>query len=132
MVAEGDPPTVLGLIDPLSEFADAVTVSARFVVHVVPQSQYRLADQLAGRSPSALDRFDDVSVIASGWGPVLEDLTTRAYCSLGDTTPVGESLLLRGSVDDVDLADVAPEPLVYVRGFYRGVAPLPNRPPLFR
>ena len=132
MIVEGAPPTVLGLVDPLSTFVDAVTSSCRFVVHIVPEARYRLADQLAGRSPTALDRFADVAVSMSTWGPVLDDLTSRAYCTLLDVKRVGEALLVHGAIDEVDLEDRAPEPLVYLRGYYRGVRPLPDRPPDFR
>jgi 3-hydroxy-9,10-secoandrosta-1,3,5(10)-triene-9,17-dione monooxygenase reductase component len=132
MIGEGAPPTVLGLIDPLSTFVDAVTSSRRFVVHIVPEARYRLADQLAGRSPMALDRFEDVAVSTSSWGPVLDDLTSRAYCSVLDVNPVGEALLVSGAIDQIDLEDRAPEPLVYLRGYYRVVRPLPDNPPGFR
>jgi 3-hydroxy-9,10-secoandrosta-1,3,5(10)-triene-9,17-dione monooxygenase reductase component len=132
MIGEGAPSTIFGLIDPLSTFVDAVTSSRRFVVHIVPEGRYRLADQLAGRSHTALDRFADVAVSTSGWGPVIDDLTSRAYCSVLDVDPVGAALLVSGVIDEIDLEDPAPEPLVYLRGYYRGVRPLPDRPPDFR
>ena len=132
MIGDGVPPTVLGLIDPLSTFLDAVTSSRRFVVHIVPEARYRLADQLAGRSPTALDRFEGVSVSTSRWGPVLDDLTSRAYCSVVDVNSVGEAVLVHGAIDEINLEDRAPAPLVYLRGYYRGVRPLPDRPPDFR
>jgi 3-hydroxy-9,10-secoandrosta-1,3,5(10)-triene-9,17-dione monooxygenase reductase component len=132
LVAEGRPPMILGLIDPLSTFADAAAASGRFVVHVVAEGQHKLADQLAGRSPAVLDRFDDLDVAPSAWGPVLRDLTTRASCSVLDTADIGESILIRAAVDEVDLSDAPPAPLVYIRGFYGAVRPLPDRPPHFR
>jgi flavin reductase (DIM6/NTAB) family NADH-FMN oxidoreductase RutF len=132
LVAEGQPAMILGLIDPLSAFADAVVDSCRFVVHVVAEAQAKLADQLAGRSPTALDRFDDLEVSQSPWGPVLHDLTTRAYCTVLDATEAGESNLIRAAVDEIELSGTPPAPLVYVRGFYRAVRPLPDRPPHFR
>ena len=58
---------------------------------------------------------------------MLDDLTSRAYCSVLDVKHVGEALLVHGAIDEVDLEDRAPEPLVYLRGYYRGVRPLPDR-----
>lgn len=132
LVAEGQPAMVLGLIDPLATFADAVVDSGRFVVHVVAEAQAKLADQLAGRSPTALDRFDDLEVSQSPWGPVVQELTSRVYCSVLDATETGESTLIRAAVDEIELSGTPPAPLVYVRGFYRAVRPLPDRSPHFR
>src|SRR5579884_2047030 len=51
MLVEGDPPAVVGVVGPLSEFREAVVASGRFVVHVLSSAQVRLADQCALRYP---------------------------------------------------------------------------------
>src|SRR5687767_7984275 len=51
LVAEGDPPTVLGLVSPLSDVWDTITETRRFVVHVLSAGDRRLADDFAGRYP---------------------------------------------------------------------------------
>jgi flavin reductase (DIM6/NTAB) family NADH-FMN oxidoreductase RutF len=123
----GDVARVLGLVDPLSDFWEAADASRRFVVHVVPEARWRVADQLAGRSPVALERFDGLRLTPTPWGPVLDELTTRAYCSLAGAVETGGALLVQGTIEKLDLPDGPPEPLVYLRGAYRGVRPV-NRP----
>ncbi|MGE0794348.1 MAG: flavin reductase family protein [Acidimicrobiia bacterium] len=127
-VAEGALPGVVGLIDPLSDFWEVVADTKRFVVHVVPEGRHREADQLAGRSAVALDRFDGLDVSASAWGPVVESLTTRAYCTLLGVGELGDSLVVQGSIDELDLPDPPGDPLVLLRGAYAGVRP-PHRAP---
>ena len=120
VVAEGQPPAVVALIDPLSLFWDAVVVSRTFVVHVLEQQHRRLADQMAGRYPGPDARFENVPLEPSPWGPVITTAATRAYCTLRDSIEVGESLVVTGDIDELELSDIT-HPLVSFRGDYRGL-----------
>jgi flavin reductase (DIM6/NTAB) family NADH-FMN oxidoreductase RutF len=116
LVEEGESPYVLGLIAPDSAFWDAVRVSKRFVVHVLERSQARLADQFALRYPG--DPFEAVSIVNSEHGPVLSDVGTRSACSLAGYLEGGYSLVIRGSIEEVQLDPNPTQPLVHYRGRY--------------
>ena len=123
LVAEGEPAVVLGLLDPLSEFAAALEASTRFVVHVLAEDQRRIADQLAGRYPGPDARFENIALSDSDYGPVLDAAPTRAYCDLMSAQEVGDSLLVQGAIRQLDLPDDALAPLAYFRGHYMAVRP---------
>lgn len=115
-IGEGDPPSVLGLIAPDSSFWDAMRESKRFVVHVLDQSHTRIADQFALRYPG--DPFEGLSVVSSDYGPVLRDVTTRSAITLMGFMEGGYSLLIRGSIEDVELDPNPMQPLIHYRGRY--------------
>ncbi len=121
IVAEGDPPSVLGLVAPDSAFWDSVRTSKRFVVHVLNQDQSRIADQFALRYPG--DPFEGLSIAASEHGPVLCDVGTRSDCTLTGYLDGGYSLLIRGSIDEVDLDPNPIQPLIHYRGRYFTTGP---------
>jgi flavin reductase (DIM6/NTAB) family NADH-FMN oxidoreductase RutF len=116
LVGEGDPPSVLGLIAPDSLFWDAVQTSKRFVVHVLNRDQARIADQFALRYPG--DPFEGLSTARSEYGPVLSDIGTRSGCTLTGYLDGGYSLLIRGSIEVVDLDPDPLQPLIHYRGRY--------------
>jgi 3-hydroxy-9,10-secoandrosta-1,3,5(10)-triene-9,17-dione monooxygenase reductase component len=121
LVAEGEPPDVIGLLGPLSEFWDAVRHSKRFLVHVLPADQTGAADRFARRYPG--DPFEGLSTSPTPWGPLLEAAPTRAACSLSGYLEVGYSLMVRGRIDDLVVADDNVPPLVHYRGRYLTVGP---------
>jgi flavin reductase (DIM6/NTAB) family NADH-FMN oxidoreductase RutF len=115
LVAEGEPPSIVGLVGPLSDFWQAVEQTRRFVVHVLDADQVRLADQFAGRYP--LDPFEGVPYTPTDWGPVLDAAPTRARCRLTNSREVGFSLLVTAAISDVEAADES-DPLVNYRAGY--------------
>jgi 3-hydroxy-9,10-secoandrosta-1,3,5(10)-triene-9,17-dione monooxygenase reductase component len=116
LVEEGESPYVLGLVAPDSSFWDAVRLSKRFVVHILDGDQSRIADQFALRYPG--DPFEAVSIVDSPHGPVLSDVGSRSACSLAGYLEGGFSLVLRGSIDEVQLDENPSQPLVHYRGRY--------------
>src|SRR5436309_277236 len=106
LVAEGRPPVVLGLIDPLSFFWESVTISKRFVVHVLEHRHRRLADQMAGRYPGPDARFENVELSASEWGPVIDEVPNRGFCTFSGFVEVADSLAVKGDIDRMELIDV--------------------------
>ena len=116
LVGEGEPASILGLVAPDSSFWEAVRSSKRFVAHILDQGQSRMADQFALRYPG--DPFEGLSVERSDHGPVLSDVATRAAGTLLGFIDGGYSLLLRGSIDEVDLDLNPTQPLIHYRGRY--------------
>ena len=122
MVNPGEPSSILGLIDPLSEFFDAAVRTGRFVVHVFEHQDRRAADQLAGRYPGPDARFESIRLDESAWGPVMIDVPTRAYCSLISVVDGVELSIVTAAIDSVDLANDT-DPLTYFRGHYHEIRP---------
>jgi len=125
LVVEGEPPEVIGLLGPLSDFWDVVRESKQFVIHVLQADQARIADQFALRYPG--DPFEGLSVSSSPCGPVLDTVAVRATCSFSGYMEIGYSLLVRARIDDVvaeDDDDVYP--LVHYRGRYVTARPRPE------
>lgn len=123
MVSEGSPSTVVGLIDPLSQFWAALSSSKRFVVHVLERHHRRLSDQMAGRYPGPDARFENVEVRPSPWGPVIDGSQTRACCHLTGFLEAGDALVVNGEIEEVVLGDDLESPLVYFRGKYHDLTP---------
>lgn len=124
LVADGAPPEVLGLVDPLSDFYEAAGQTGRFVLHVLTADHIRLAEKFAGRLP--VDPFEGEAVSATPWGPALQGALTRAACTLLASSDAGYSRLLRARIDEIVLDERATPPLVHYRGAYLGARPLPT------
>jgi len=120
LVVEGEPPMVLGLIGPETALWDAVQDSGRFTVHLMAEHQVRLADQFAGRYPG--DPFEGVAASDGGFGPVLDEVGTRAGCELAGYVEAGYFLLVRGVVANVEFAGSG-RPLVHYGGRYLTTGP---------
>ncbi|HET6792913.1 MAG TPA: flavin reductase family protein [Acidimicrobiales bacterium] len=125
MLAEGEPPTLFGLVGPLSALWDAVASSGRFAAHVLDAHQTRLADHFAGRYPLA--PFEGVATSRSDHGPLLDAAPTRALCLLNGSEDAGHFVLVRAVVEQVVVA-AGEHPLALYRGRYQTTGPRP-RPP---
>ncbi len=118
LVVDGDPGRVLGLVDDESQLWGAIAESGRFTVAPLRENDRQLADRFAGLMPAPGGLFRADSWRDTGYGPVLEDLTTWAGCRLVDSRPCGWVLLVEGVVEQVEVGtDEAP--LVHYRGRYR-------------
>jgi len=120
MLAEGDPGSVHFLLGPTADVYDAMTRTDRLVVHVLAGESRTLSEVFAGRRPSPGGPFVGVTTTDSEWGPVIEEIEDRAYCSGVSVTEHGYSLLVSASIDQVAIADLT-NPLLYFRGRYRGL-----------
>lgn len=126
IVAEGEPPLVVGLLGPLSEAWEAIQAARTWVVHVLSSGQVRLADQMAGRYPD--DPFRGVVITETPAGPVIGEAHTRLVCALEEGREVGWSVLVTGRIDSMELGP--PErPLVHYRSGYYSLAPRRDREP---
>ena len=122
LAAEGDPPEILGIIDPLSDLWDAVKETRRFVVNVLTSEHARLAERFALRFPG--DPFADVETVATPSGPELGASATRVACTLLGSSDAGYGRLVRARMDELTLDERTVRPLVYYRGTYVSTGPL--------
>lgn len=117
MVANGEPARVLALVDPDSDFADALARTGRAVVQLLAWEHRDLADAFAGTAPAPGGLFRQAAFEQTSWGPRLLGADTWAGVSLESSTDVGWSSLVTCTVDEVSLGDDVP-PLVHRRGRY--------------
>jgi 3-hydroxy-9,10-secoandrosta-1,3,5(10)-triene-9,17-dione monooxygenase reductase component len=120
LVIEGEPGRVEAVVGPTTDLWDAVADTGRFVVHVCGERHRLLAEVFAGLRPSPGGIFAGLSVTDSEWGPVIDDVSDRAYCSFESRREVGYSGVVTGRVERVDVGDFT-NPLAYFRGNYRNL-----------
>jgi len=118
LVVEGEPGTIEAVIAPTTDLWGTVAETGRFVVHVCGEQHRHLAEVFAGLRPSPGGTFAGLSVSQSEWGPVIDKVAVRAYCSFESRREVGMSGLVTGRIDRVDVGDFT-DPLAYFRGSYR-------------
>lgn len=117
VVIEGDPGRVEAVVGPTSDLWDAVAHTGRFVVHICAEAHQSRAEVFAGLRPSPGGLFAGLAVTASEWGPAIDDMPDRAYCTFESRREVGYSGLVAGRIDRVEIAETA-SPLTYYRGRY--------------
>jgi flavin reductase (DIM6/NTAB) family NADH-FMN oxidoreductase RutF len=120
MLAEGNPGTVHFLLGPTADVYDVIQRTDRFVVHVLAQGHRAISEVFAGRRPNPGGPFVGIAVIDTDWGPALDGVADRAFCSGVAVVEYGYSLLVSANIDVVVLADTT-DPLIYFRGNYRGL-----------
>ena len=118
MLSEGEPGNVHFLLGPTADVYDVIERTDRFVVHILAQEHRTLSEVFAGRRPSPGGPFAGVAVVDTDWGPALDDIADRAYCSGVRAVEHGYSLLVSARIDEVAVADLT-DPLTYFRGSYR-------------
>jgi len=118
IVVEGSPGEVRAVVGPSTDLWDMIAHTGRFVIHICSSRHRALAEVFAGLRPSPGGVFAGLAVTPTEWGPVLDDLGDRAYCSYRMREEVGYSGLVTGSVERVEAAELT-EPLAYFRGSYR-------------
>ena len=119
LVADGEPGAVIGVLDPLSDFYDALRGSGRAVVSVLGWSHRTLADAFGYVAPAPGGPFTLGEFIESEWGPVFAGADSWAGCVLSGREPVsvGWGVQVQLDIEHVQLAEPA-EPLVHRRGRY--------------
>ncbi|MFT4108718.1 flavin reductase family protein [Propionicimonas sp.] len=121
MVANGTPPRVLALVDPLADFTDALLVSRRAAVTILDNAQVRLAGVFAGTDPAPGGPFRQAEFTPTDWGPVPEAAGTWAGVGLESSMEVGWSLLVTCIVQHLATSESG-EPLLHYRGGYPRLA----------
>jgi flavin reductase (DIM6/NTAB) family NADH-FMN oxidoreductase RutF len=124
-VAEGELGRLHAVVGPNSDLWDVAAETERFVVHVCRVEDTGLAEVFAGLRPSPGGLFTITNTTQSKWGPLLDELPDRMFCSLESRAESGNSGVLVGVVDNVELSDIE-DPLVHFRGTYRTLTPGPQ------
>jgi flavin reductase (DIM6/NTAB) family NADH-FMN oxidoreductase RutF len=117
LLAGGEPPRLLALVDPDSDLAAAVLRTGRGVVSLLSWPHRDLAEVFAGQAPAPGGPFRTATFERTPYGPGLVGATSRALVSLESSVEVGWSLLLTCAVDDLALVDDE-SPLLHRRGRY--------------
>jgi len=118
MVANGTPPRILALLDPLSDLCEALLASRVAAVTLLARDQLRLAEVFAGQAPAPGGLFRQAPFTDTAWGPVPEGAATWAGVRVEDSRPVGWSLLVTCLLEELAAAGAAEDPLVHHRGRY--------------
>lgn len=121
IVVEGEPGYVEAVVGPTTDLWDLVEKTGRFVVHICTEEQREMAQVFAGLRPSPGGIFAGLDVTHTEWGPVIEKLGNRAFCSLEVRREVGYSGIVSGRIDRAEPAGLS-EPLAYFRGNFRSLA----------
>jgi 3-hydroxy-9,10-secoandrosta-1,3,5(10)-triene-9,17-dione monooxygenase reductase component len=122
VVIEGEPGMVEAVVGPTSDLWEAVAETGRFVVHICGDTHQARAEVFAGLRPSPGGVFAGLDVTESEWGPVIDDMTNRAYCTYESRRETGYSGLVTGRIDRVELTEMT-RPLTYFRGRYHALPP---------
>ena len=128
LVADGEPPEVLGLLDEDSALADRLTSAdpgseATLTVNLLGWADRGLADAFAGIAPAPGGPFTLGSWQPSPWGPILSEAPGWLGARVAaEPQPAGWSLMVRAVVEHVE---IGPEPadgmLAHLRGRYRAM-----------
>ncbi len=121
LVADGEPAEVLGLVDEDSELADVIAETRVVAISLLGWTHRGLADAFAGVAPAPGGAFRLGTWTATAWGPVLADAPGWLGVRLveGEIGHAGWSLLVRGSIEHVEVSAAADSVLGYLRGRYR-------------
>ena len=117
LVVGGEPPMVVGLLDPDSALGEALDVGDRVVVHLLEWEHRDLAEQFAGLMPAPGGVFASAAWEQTAAGPRLASVSTWATGTVTDVRLLGWSLEVVCSLDEVVLGPDE-EPLVHRRGRY--------------
>jgi flavin reductase (DIM6/NTAB) family NADH-FMN oxidoreductase RutF len=121
LVAEGEPPRLLGLVDEESALFQTVARAGRFVVMPLREEDRQLADKFAGLLPAPGGAFNGYSWLSTPYGPVLDGVGGWAGCRLDASRPLGWMRLLEATIERVEINPGGDRPLVHHRGRYRSL-----------
>ncbi len=122
LISDGDPPELIGLIDPDSDLADAIARHGTIAVSLLARSDHALAEAFAGTAPAPGGAFRLAQWTDTDWGPVL--VHTSAWLGarvIEEPQSAGWALLVRGVIEQVELAQSVEDPLAHLRGRYGSV-----------
>jgi flavin reductase (DIM6/NTAB) family NADH-FMN oxidoreductase RutF len=123
LVADGQPGRVLGLVDPDSDFAEALVAGAMsFAISLLTSTpaHQQVADVFAGTAPSGGGPFRTGTWLQGEWGPRLADASGWVGCRVDGSLDrhVGWGILVEAVIEDITLMDEAGPGLAHRRGRY--------------
>ena len=117
LVAAGEPPRVLGLLDPDAALTETLVATGRGVVALLAWEHRDLAEMFAGTAPAPGGMFRQAVFEQTGWGPRLTSASTWAGLRVESSVQVGWSRLVTTIVEHVQVGEDE-EPLRHRRGRY--------------
>lgn len=117
LVANGTPPRLLALLDPLADLTEALGHSGRAAVTILGHDQRRLAEVFAGEAPAPGGAFRQADFTDTDWGPVPSGAGAWAGVRLEGTREVGWSVLVTTVFEELSTTGEV-DPLVHFRGRY--------------
>lgn len=118
MLAAGDPPHMLALIDPDSDLAAALGSSGAAVVQLLHWRHQQLAEAFAGQFPAPGGAFRMATWDETAWGPRLHDAQTWAGVRVvGEPAATGWSVLVDAVVEHIEVG-AEDDVLIHRRGHY--------------
>ena len=115
MLANGEPPRLLALVDPDSDLADVLADTGRCVVQLLSWPDRDLAEAFAGTAPAPGGPFRQAPFEQTAWGPRLVSAATWAGLSVESVATVGWSELVTGVIESVSVGEDT-DPLLHRRG----------------
>ncbi len=117
LVANGQPPRVLALLDPDSDLAEMLANTGLAVVSLLTWDDRALADAFGGTAPAPGGAFRLGAFVQTPWGPRLAGAATWGGVRLESTAEVGWASLVTCVIEELEVGD--DEPLVHRRGRYQ-------------
>ena len=122
LVANGVPPRLLALLDPLSDLCEALLASGTAAVTVLQRGQSGLAEVFAGQAPAPGGAFRQGGFEATPWGPVPTGAPTWAGVRLERSEELGWSQLVSCVIEQASVGEDDGGPLLHYRGGYPRLA----------
>ena len=120
MVANGEEPRLLALLDPDSDLLELLRDSGRAVVSVLGWVDRDLAEAFAGTAPAPGGPFRQGEFVETPFGPRLAGAATYAEVSLVSETEAGWSVLVTCRIEKAVVGDEDEPVLGHRRGrFFR-------------
>jgi flavin reductase (DIM6/NTAB) family NADH-FMN oxidoreductase RutF len=122
MLALGEEPRVLALLDPDSDLVASFEGAGVAVVQLLSWRDTGLAEAFAGTAPAPGGLFRQSEFVDTDWGPRLASATTWAGVRLETSAEVGWSLLVTCVVEHV-VVGADTDPLGHRRGRFTRLRP---------
>jgi flavin reductase (DIM6/NTAB) family NADH-FMN oxidoreductase RutF len=116
MVANGESPRIMALVDPDSDLRDAVRESGACVIQVLSWRDRALAEMFAGTAPAPGGVFSHATWEQTSFGPRLVSATTWAFAVPVEERSVGWSVELICRLEKTHFLDETEPALGHRRG----------------
>lgn len=126
MLANGEEPRLLALLDPDSDLAGAIDRAGVAVVQLLAWADRGLAEAFAGTAPAPGGPFRQAEFVDTEWGPRLERAATWAGVRHETSVDVGWSRLVTCAIEHV-VVGADDDPLGHRRGRFTRLRP-PDQP----
>jgi flavin reductase (DIM6/NTAB) family NADH-FMN oxidoreductase RutF len=105
LVAAGEEPRVLALLDPDADLTERLVDTGRCVVQLLAWEHRDLSEMFAGVAPAPGGMFRQAEFAATEWGPRLASAPTWAGVRLESRQEIGWSVLATTLVEHLEVGD---------------------------